>query len=163
MSETISKWKKSTDKLTSKLKRKPTDQEIAKRMKVSVDKIRDISKWITKMSSLEAPIGDDKEGQVKDINEDESLAAPDAELERFLDHERIVDLLSIMNKKQRQVLDLRFGLTDGRSHTLAEIAKKLGVSRERIRQIEEVSLRKLKNFLTQQEEQPLKEEEEVHE
>jgi len=160
MSEAISKWKKTSDKLTAKLKRKPSIQEIAKKMKVSIAKIRDPHKWMTKMSSLEAPIGEDKEGQVKDLIEDESLAAPNEELERFLDHERIMDLLSVMNKKQRQVLNLRFGLTDGKSHTLAEIAKKLGVSRERVRQIEEVSLKKLRKFLTDQEQEVVKEESE---
>jgi len=160
MSEAISKWKKTSDKLTAKLKRKPSIQEIAKKMKVSIAKIRDTHKWMTKMSSLEAPIGEDKEGQVKDLIEDESLAAPNEELERFLDHERIMDLLSVMNKKQRQVLNLRFGLTDGKSHTLAEIAKKLGVSRERVRQIEEVSLKKLRKFLTDQEQEVVKEESE---
>ena len=158
MSENISKWKKTTDKLTNKLRRKPSDQEVAKKMQLSLEKVREIDKWTTKMSSLEAPIGENKEGQVKDIIEDESMAAPDAELERFLDKERIMDLLSVMNKKQRKVLDLRFGLTDGNSHTLAQIAKKMGVSRERVRQIEEVALRKLKNFITQQEKQTIEEE-----
>ncbi|HOX55223.1 MAG: RNA polymerase sigma factor RpoD/SigA [Candidatus Omnitrophica bacterium] len=159
MSENISKWKKTTDKLTTKLKRKPTEQEVAKKMKLSLEKIRDIDKWTAKMSSLEAPIGEDKEGQVKDIIEDESLAAPDEELETFLDKERIRDLLGFMNKKQRKVLDLRFGLSNGESHTLAQIAKKMGVSRERVRQIEEVALRKLKTFITQQEKQTIDEEE----
>jgi RNA polymerase primary sigma factor len=153
MSETISKWKKVTDRLIAKLKRKPTVQEVAKKMKLSVEKIREIDRWVTKMSSLEAPIGEDKEGQVKDIIEDESLAAPNEELERFLDKERIMDLLSIMNKKQRKVLDLRFGLTDGRSHTLAEIAKKMMISRERVRQIEEAALKKLRRFLSESEQE----------
>lgn len=158
MSENISKWKKAKDKLTTKLKRKPTEQEVAKKMKLPLEKIRDIDKWTTKMSSLEAPIGEDKEGQVKDIIEDESMAAPDEELGRFLDKERILDLLGFMNKKQRKVLDLRFGLTNGESHTLAQIAKKMGVSRERVRQIEEAALKKLKNFITQQEKQTIEEE-----
>jgi len=159
MSENISKWKKTKDKLTNKLKRKPTEQEVAKKMKLPLEKIRDIDKWTTKMSSLEAPIGEDKEGQVKDIIEDESQAAPDEELGRFLDKERILDLLSFMNKKQRKVLDLRFGLTNGDTHTLAQIAKKMGVSRERVRQIEEVALKKLRNFISLQEKQAIDEEE----
>lgn len=159
MSENISKWKKTTDKLTTKLKRKPTEQEVAKKMRLPLEKIREIDKWTAKMSSLEAPIGEDKEGQVKDIIEDETLAAPDEELETFLDKERIRDLLGFMNKKQRKVLDLRFGLSNGESHTLAQIAKKMGVSRERVRQIEEVALKKLKIFITQQEKQTIDEEE----
>lgn len=163
MSETISKWKKTTDKLTSKLRRKPTVQEVAKKMKLTVEKTREIDKWMTKMSSLEAPIGEDKEGQVKDIIEDETLAAPDEELEKFLDKERITDLLSFMNKKQRKVLDLRFGLTDGKSHTLAQIARKMNISRERVRQIEEVALKKLRKFISDQDQNTSEEKEEENE
>lgn len=151
MNESILKCKKATESLQHKLKRAPHAGEIAKRMGLSVDKVRKLCNVTTKMSSLEAPIGEEDKGQVKDIIEDENLIAPDEELEQFFNKERTVDLLGIMNKRERHILDLRFGLTDGKPHTLAEISRKLGVSRERVRQIEDAALRKLRRFIKQQE------------
>ena len=151
MNEEILKVKKAGDALTHKLKRKPTLGEIAKKLRISVEKINEINKWITKMSSLEAPIGEEGEGQVKDIIEDESLAGPDEELENFFNKERTFDLLKLMSDRERKILDLRFGITDGNARTLAEIAKKMGVSRERIRQVEAATLKKLRRLIKQQE------------
>lgn len=151
MNESILKWRRTSDALQHKLKRAPQVGEIAKKMGVSVDKVRKLSNWTAKMASLEAPIGDENKGQIKDIIEDENLLAPDEELEQFFNKERTVDLLGIMNKRERHILDLRFGLSDGKPHTLADISKKLGVSRERVRQIEELALKKLRRFIKQQE------------
>jgi len=151
MNEEIVKWKKATDQLTQKFGRKPTDAEVAKKMRLPIAKVRSIGKWITKTSSLEAPIGDNKEGQVKDLIEDESLVSPDKELENFLNRERAIDLLGIMNKKEQNVLNLRFGLSDGDSRTLAQIANKMNISRERVRQIEEAALKKLRKIITEEE------------
>jgi RNA polymerase primary sigma factor len=151
MNEEILKCKKVSEELTHKLKRKPQIGEIAKRMQMAVEKVRELNKWIAKMSSLDAPIGEEGEGQVKDIIEDESMAGPDEELESFFNKERAADLLKMMTKRERDILDMRFGLTDGNSHTLAEIAKKMGVSRERIRQVEAATLKKLRRLIKQQE------------
>jgi RNA polymerase primary sigma factor len=151
MNESILKWKRASDSLQQTLKRQPHAGEVAKKLGVSVDRVRKLSNMTAKMSSLEAPIGDESKGQVKDIIEDENLIAPDEELEQFFNKERTVDLLGITTKRERHVLDLRFGLTDGKPHTLAEIARKLGVSRERVRQVEEVALKKLRRFIKQQE------------
>ncbi|MFH1359410.1 MAG: sigma-70 family RNA polymerase sigma factor [Candidatus Omnitrophota bacterium] len=151
MNEEILKCKKVTELLTHKLKRKPRVGEIAKKLQVSVDKVRELNTWIAKMSSLDAPIGEDGEGQVKDIIEDQSLVSPDEELETFFNKERTDDLLSLMSKREREILDLRFGITDGNTRTLAEIAKKMGVSRERIRQVESATLKKLRKLLKKQE------------
>ncbi len=151
MNEEISKCRKATEKLTHKLKRKPSAGEVAKSLKVSVDKVRDINKVLTKVSSLDAPIGEEGEGQVKDIIEDESMISPDQELENFFNKERADDLLAMMSERERKILDLRFGISDGNEHTLAEIAKEMGVSRERIRQIEAQTLRKLRKLIKQQE------------
>ncbi len=151
MNESILKWKKASDHLQQKLRRPPQIAEIAKKMGISVDRVRKLSNMTAKMASLEAPIGDESKGQIKDIIEDENLLAPDEELEHFFNKERTVDLLGIMNKRERHILDLRFGLTDGKAHTLAEISRKLGVSRERVRQIEDVALKKLRRFIKQQE------------
>jgi len=82
--------------------------------------------------------------------QDETAIAPDTEIERLFDKERIASLLEIMTTREKTVLDMRFGLADGRSHTLAEVADKLKVSRERVRQIEEQALRKLRKFIHEQ-------------
>jgi len=148
MSDIITKWKKTKERLSQKLKRLPTDEEIAKKIKIPKDKIEQINFWMsTSTSSLDAPIGEDSEGQVSDLIEDQTQAAPDTGIERILDKERVDNLLEIMSEREREILDMRFGLADKRTHTLAEVAKKLGVSRERIRQIEETALKKIRKFV----------------
>jgi len=152
MNELIAKWKKTREALSQKKKRPPSNEEIAKKMKISKDKMDKINYWLsTKTSSLDAPIGTEDDSQVSDLVEDEAAAPPDAEIKRFLDRERIDNLLELMTDREKLVLDMRFGLADGKSNTLAEVSNKLGVSRERIRQIEEEALRKLKKFVLQQE------------
>jgi len=103
------------------------------------------------MASLDAPIGEDGEGQVKDLIEDENLMSPDEELEDFFNKERAKELLGMMSKRERQILDMRFGISDGNRYTLAAIAKKMGVSRERIRQLEAAAIKKLRKIINQQE------------
>lgn len=152
MNELISKWKKTKEQLTQKLKRMPTDEEIAKKMKLARGKIEEINFWLTtKTSSLEAPVGEDDDGQVMDLVVDESMAPPNAEVEKFMNKERVDSLLGRMSDREKKILDMRFGLEDGKTNTLAEVAKKLGLSRERIRQIEEDALKKLKGVIQQQE------------
>ncbi|MBM3249573.1 MAG: sigma-70 family RNA polymerase sigma factor [Candidatus Omnitrophica bacterium] len=152
MNELITKWKKKREHLTQKLKRSPTDEEIARTMKLPKDKTDQISFWMsTKTSSLDAPIGAEEESQVSDLIEDETIAPPDAEIEHLFDKERVSSLLGTMNDREKEILGLRFGLTGAKSYTLAQVAQKLGVSRERIRQIEEAALRKLRKFVEQQE------------
>ena len=151
MNEEIFKCKKITEQLMHKLKRKPRVNEIAKKLRVSVDKVRQLNKWIAKMSSLDAPIGEDGEGQMKDLIEDENLAGPDEGLEQFFNKERTTDLLNMMTERERKILDMRFGISDGTTHTLAEIAKKMGVSRERIRQVEAATFKKLRRIIKHQE------------
>lgn len=151
MNEEISKCKKITEALTHKLKRKPTSGEVAKRMKMGIDKIREINNWITKISSLDAPIGEEGEGQVRDVVEDETMIGPDEELEGFFNKERAADLLNMMPERERKILEMRFGIMDGETYTLAQIAKKMGVSRERIRQIEGAALKKLRKIIKQKE------------
>ena len=155
MSELISKWKHVKEDLTQKLNRTPFPSEIARKMKMPVEKVKDIRKWITKTASLEAPIGEDDDGQVMDLIKDESGQSSEDKIEQFLNRDRILNLMGLMNERERQVLDLRFGLTDGRAHTLAEIATEMDVSRERVRQIEEGAIKKLRKFVTQQEKEKI--------
>jgi RNA polymerase primary sigma factor len=155
MNELIAKWKKKKEQLTQKLKRIPHDKEIAKKLKLPKDKIEQINFWMsTSTSSLDAPIGGEEENQVADLIEDEAAVSPDERIGDFLDKERIKNLLEIMTRREKQVLDMRFGLAGGEPQTLAKVAKKIGVSRERIRQIEEAALKKLRKFVEQQEKEP---------
>jgi RNA polymerase primary sigma factor len=152
MNDLIAKWKKKKEQLSQKLKRLPTDKEISERLRLGQDKVEQINFWLSSStSSLEAPIGEESEAQVADLIEDESAQAPDAGISRLMDRERLRSLLNVMTEREREILDMRFGLADGQPHTLAEVAKKLGVSRERIRQIEAAALRKLKKFVKDQE------------
>lgn len=152
MNELIAKWKKTKESMAQRLKSVPGDEVIAKKMKISKEKMGQINFWLsTTTSSLEAAIGDEDEGQVMDLVEDQNSVQPDAEIGRLMNKERVENLLEIMNERERKILDMRFGLIDGKSHTLADVARKLGVSRERIRQIEEEALMKLRKFVKQQE------------
>ena len=152
MNDMIAKWKKKKEHLAQKLKRIPSDIEIAKKLSIPKDKIEQINFWMsTTTSSLDAPIGEESESQVVDLIEDETSQSPDNTIEKLLDKERVSALLDIMSSRERQVLDMRFGLGESNPHTLAEVAKKLKLSRERVRQIEEVALAKLRRFVEQQE------------
>ncbi|MCX5709628.1 MAG: sigma-70 family RNA polymerase sigma factor [Candidatus Omnitrophica bacterium] len=152
MNELITKWRKKREHLSQRLKRVPTDQEVAKSLKLDKDKIGQINFWMTSTtSSLDAPLGEESEGQVSDMIEDESAVSPDASIEHIMDKERVNNLMDVMSDREREILDMRFGLNNTPTQTLAEVAKKLGVSRERIRQIEESALKKLKKFVVDQE------------
>lgn len=159
MNEEILKYKKVVEKLTHKLKRKPRFGEIAKTMKIPVNKVRDLENSIAKMSSLDAPIGESGDGQVMDIIQDDNIVAPDEELENFFNKERAVGFLKMLNVRERKIIDLRYGLTDGKTHTLADIAKQLGVSRERVRQIEAATIKKIRTAFKPHSDSPSGEEE----
>jgi RNA polymerase primary sigma factor len=150
MNEEILKYKKAIEALTHKLKRKPRMGEIAKRLGVPVHRVREFEKSIAKMSSLDAPIGEDGDGQIKDIIQDESLVSPDQQLEVFFNKERTMEFLDMLSDRERQILNMRYGLVDGNTHTLAEIAKDMGVSRERVRQIEAATIKKIRQVIKQQ-------------
>lgn len=153
MNEEILRYKKAVEKLTHKLNHKPRVGEIAKKLRLPVDKVRDLEKAISKMSSLDAPLGEDGDGQVKDMIPDESIAAPDKQLEEIFNKERAMSFLDLLNERERSIIDLRYGLSDGERRTLAQVAKILGVSRERIRQIESVTIKKIQEILKNRDEQ----------
>ena len=144
MNEEILKYKKAIEKLRHKLKRDPTQSEIAKKLKLTVERIREFENSIAKMSSLDAPIGEDGAGQVLDVIEDERTLSPEEQMEGFLTKERTAEFLESLNERERKILELRYGLIDGEQRTLADIAKVLGVSRERVRQIEASTLKKIR-------------------
>jgi RNA polymerase primary sigma factor len=148
MNDLISKWKKKKERLAQKLKFIPSDDEIAKRLKLSKSKMDEVLFWMSSStSSLDAPVGEEEEGQVSDLIEDEASASPDTEIENLMNRERVANLLEVMTEREKRVLDMRYGLGDSKPRTLAEVAKLLGVSRERVRQIEESALLKLRKFV----------------
>ncbi len=154
MNELISKWKKTKETMTHTLGRIPEDDEIAKRMRISVSKKEQILFWLsTSTSSLEAPIDEEGENQVADLIQDQTVAQPDDEIDQMLGRERISGLMGLMTPRERLILSMRFGLKKGKSYTLAEVATKMKVSRERVRQIEEAALRKLREHAHAQESQ----------
>lgn len=155
--ELLLRFKKAQEALSHKLRRIPTIQEIARKMKKSVVKVRRLKDVVTKVSSLHAPIGEDGTGKFMDLIEDESLATSVDELAVFLLRERIASLLEKMNPRERKILVLRYGLKDGVTRTLDETAKKFGITRERVRQIESVAMKKLRLYIKQQEKELVKE------
>ncbi len=150
MNEEIVKYRKAVEALTHKLGRKPQMGEVANKLQLPVDKVKELDQAIVKMSSLDAPIGEEGDGQVKDIIEDESLIAPDEQLELFLNKERARSILMELDDRERQIITMRYGLETGETKTLAEIADVMGVSRERIRQLEGSILKKLRQIANDQ-------------
>lgn len=146
MSELIAKYKKAKENLRQKRKREPGRGEIAKKLKLPVDRISEVEMWMQKKSSIEAPVGADGQSQLGDFIKSKDYADTEKEVEKVFTHERIVHFLEFLNERERKVLNMRFGINDGKPHTLAEVACVLNVSRERIRQIEKDALKKLKKY-----------------
>lgn len=151
MVENILRYKKVSEELAYKLGRKPSQPEIAKKMKVTVEKLNEIDSIVTKITSLEAPIGENQTGQLGDLIEDETASSADQQLAGFMAREKIDELLSKMKPREREIIELRYGLKDDRKRTLQEAAKKFGLTRERVRQIEEATLKKLKKIVSKEE------------
>ena len=145
MVETINKLHRVNRQLLQDLGREPSPEEIAKEMEVSVERVREIQKIAQEPVSLETPIGEEDDSHLGDFIEDEDAPAP-AEMASFvLLKEQLDDVLDTLQPRERKVLQLRFGLDDGRTRTLEEVGQEFGVTRERIRQIEAKALRKLRH------------------
>ena len=146
MTELLSKFKRTTEELSQKLARRPTAQELAKRMRLSIERIERLQELVmsSQTTSLETPVGEEGETEMIDLLQDETIPSPQEDIGRFLQHERIDALLQKMNARERRLLTLRYGLEDGIGRTLGETAKFFGITRERVRQIEVVAIRKLR-------------------
>ena len=145
MVETINKLLRVTRQLVQEYGREPTSEEIGSGMEVAPQKVREILKISQLPISLETPIGEEGDSHLGDFIEDRGALAPaEAASYQFL-KEQIDDVLYTLNDREARVLQLRFGLEDGRSRTLEEVGKDFGVTRERIRQIEAKALRKLRH------------------
>lgn len=149
--ELMMRFKKVTEHLTNALKRKPKLSEIAKRMKLPMKRAKQLNRIASGSSSLNAPVGEDGSTEFMDLIEDENNVSAVDELSNFLTQERIKGLLEKMSKREQKILVLRFGLKDGVSHTLRDTAKHFGITRERVRQIESAAMRKMREFIIQQE------------
>ncbi|HHY69512.1 MAG TPA: RNA polymerase sigma factor RpoD [Firmicutes bacterium] len=145
MVETINKMVRTSRELVQELGREPTAEEIAEKMGITPEKVREIQKIAQEPVSLETPIGEEEDSHLGDFIEDIDALAPDEAASYLLLQEQIDEVLSTLNEREQRVLRLRFGLDDGRPRTLEEVGREFGVTRERIRQIEAKALRKLRN------------------
>ncbi len=153
MTELLSKFKRITEELSQKLARRPTAMELARRMRLPVERIERLQELVTssQATSLETPVGEEGETEMIDLLQDETTPSPQEDIGRFLQHERIAALLQQMGERERRVLVLRYGLEDGVSRTLGETAKFFDITRERVRQIEAVAMRKLRALIAAEE------------
>ena len=157
MVETITKYKRISKEIARELGREPSPQEVADRMGIEVDKIHLIEKINKATMSLEEPINSDDDGKSTrgEFIADDKIPSPDRDSSHAILREHLNKILDELNDKERRIIELRYGLRDGVSHTLEEVGRKFGVTRERIRQIEakvhekirmNEEIRKLKDF-----------------
>jgi len=145
MVETISKYTQIRRRLLQDLGREPLPEEIAAEMGVDVDKVHHIQKISQETISLETPVGEDEEDSVlAEFIEDEKVTAPSLDAARTLLKGSFKEILQDLTPRERRILDMRFGLSDGITHTLEEVGKEFGVTRERIRQIEAKALDRIR-------------------
>jgi RNA polymerase primary sigma factor len=145
MVETINKLLRTQRRLTQELNREPTNQEIASAMEIDVDKVEHIMKIKQDISSLDQSVRDDEEDSVLgDFIEDEDTISPEESATTQLLKEHVKIMLGSLTDREQKILRLRFGLEDGKSHTLEEVGQEFSVTRERIRQIEAKALAKLR-------------------
>ena len=145
MVETINRLSRFQRQLTLELNREPTEEELAKKMHLSLDKVREVIKIAQEPVSLETPIGEEDDSHLGDFVKDERTMSPEEYTVHELLKDEISDVLLTLTEREEQVLRLRFGLDDGCCKTLEEVGQMFGVTRERIRQIEAKALRKLRH------------------
>jgi len=144
MNETISQVRRTTQELVRKLGRAPAPEEVAKRMGLSVAKIREVTKIEQEPLSLQTPIGEDEESHLGDLIEDKTAMLPsDAVIDLNL-KEHTESVLNTLTPREQTVIKMRFGFEDGEPRTLEEVGQAIGVTRERARQIEAEILRNLR-------------------
>ena len=145
MVETINKLARVQRQLTQDLNREPTDEEIAKKLGISIEKVREVYKISQDPVSLETPIGEEDDSHLGDFIKDERTMGPEEYATIEMLKEELQGVLGTLTEREEKVLRLRFGLDDGQCRTLEEVGQIFGVTRERIRQIEAKALRKLRH------------------
>ena len=144
MVETINKMIRTQRRLVQELGREPLPEEIASEMEIEVDKVHHIMKISQETVSLESPVGDERDSTLMEFIEDDVAPSPEEKATEQLLSAHIVEVLGLLTPREQKILRMRFGLEDGRSHTLEEVGQEFGVTRERIRQIEAKALQKLR-------------------
>jgi len=144
MVETISKYAQTRRALIQELGRDPLPEEIAAEMSIDVDKVLHIQKISQEVLSIEAPVGDEEDSTLSDFIPDDKSVTPSQLAARALLKDLIQEIMVDLSERERKILVMRFGLEDGVSHTLEEVGKVSGVTRERIRQIEAKALEKIR-------------------
>ena len=145
MVETINRVIRTAHALVQSLGREPSAEEIAREMKLDVSKVEEVLKIAQEPVSLENPIGEEEDSYLGDFIQDEKASQPAEVASYSLLREQLEQVLQTLTPREEQVLRMRFGLVDGKSHTLEEVGKEFDVTRERIRQIESKALRKLRH------------------
>ncbi|MFH1451147.1 MAG: sigma-70 family RNA polymerase sigma factor [bacterium] len=145
MVEKISQYTQVKRRLLQDLGREPSAEEIAAEMRLDLDRVRHIMKISQDTVSLETPIGEENDSVLAEFIEDDKAISPSAEAGRNLLRERLKEILVDLSPREQRILTMRFGLDDGVTHTLEEVGKEFGVTRERIRQIEAKSLEKIRD------------------
>ena len=145
MTEIVNKLNRVNRQFVQEYGRDPTDEETAARMDITAERVREIRKFAQLPLPLETPVGEDGGAQLGDFVEDRNQVPPVEAASYLLLKEQIADVLSTLSEREARVLELRFGLGDGISHTLEQVGREFGVTRERIRQIEAKALRKLRH------------------
>ena len=145
MVETINRLIRTSRQLLQELGREPTPEEIAEKMEMPVERVREIMKISQDPVSLETPIGEEEDSHLGDFIQDDHVQVPVDAATYTLLHEQLMEVLDTLTEREQKVLRLRFGLDDGRPRTLEEVGRQFNVTRERIRQIEAKALRKLRH------------------
>ncbi len=143
--EEVMRVKRTTRQLYQELGREPTADQIGERLGITGDRVGELLVWAEKVFSLDAPLSEEEENTLSDIIEDQGAAGPVETTDRVLLREEVRRVLSNLTVRERQVIELRFGLLDDHDHTLEEVGRRLKVTRERVRQIEERAIRKLRH------------------
>jgi RNA polymerase primary sigma factor len=145
MIEIINKLNRTSRTLVQQIGREPTLEEIAEKMGMSLEKVQKVLKITKKPISLETPIGEEEDSRLGDFIEDKEVISPQEAATRSNMAKQIQKVLSTLNKKEEKILRMRFGIGEKHDHTLEEVGQDFDLTRERIRQIEEKALRKLKH------------------
>jgi RNA polymerase primary sigma factor len=146
MGELLHKMRKVIEKLTHKYGRKPTDRELARELKIPIEKVQQLKLASQTITSLDKPVSEEGEADFIDLLQDDEIEAVD-ELVNLFKKEEVEELLSMMDERSREIIRMRFGLDTGLPKTLAEVARKFNLTRERVRQIEKEALAKMRKIL----------------
>ena len=145
MVEHINKMIRASREMVQELGREPTSEELAERLEIPVDKVRQVKKIAQQPISLETPLGEEESSHLGDLIEDKAIASPSDAAIRLNLQEQTASLLKTLTPREERIIKMRFGMEDGSEHTLEEVGNTFAVTRERIRQIEAKALRKLRH------------------